>query len=111
MEQQNNQKIYCGSGKEFGQYGTINCSICLNDIPKEFWNKGNNGKTYLPIKINRKREVDQYGKTHSVEVDTWKPTQQQGQQQQAPQSNQQAFQQQGHPMGFDDFGDNPMDPF
>jgi len=106
----NNPKIYCGSGKEFGQYGTVNCSICLDDIPQEHWQKGKNGKTYLPIKINKKREPDQWGKTHSVEVDTWKPNQQQ----QAPQQTGGQTIQQGQPSG-QGFGDSngwdQNDPF
>jgi hypothetical protein len=74
----NNQKIYCGSGKEFGQYGAVNVSICLSDLPKEHINDFN-GKKYIKLIINKKREADQFGKTHSVEVNTWKPDQQQQQ--------------------------------
>jgi len=25
------------------------------------------------LKVNRKRETDEYGKTHSVSINTWKP--------------------------------------
>ena len=28
---------------------------------------------YVKLKVNKKKEVDQYGKTHSVSVNTWKP--------------------------------------
>ena len=68
-----NNKIFCGSGKEFGNYGTVNISVCLSDLPKEFITEGSNGKKYMRLKLNRKREPDQYGNTHSLEVDTWKP--------------------------------------
>lgn len=68
-------KIYCGSGKEFGQYGQVNASICLDDIPAEHITKGNNGKRYVNIKVCKKREPDQWGKTHYLEIDTWRPNQ------------------------------------
>jgi hypothetical protein len=66
-------KIYCGSGKRVGNYGTIAVSICLDDIPSEYKQKSKNGKTYVNIRVDEKREVDQYGKSHTVTVDTWKP--------------------------------------
>ena len=70
-----NNKIFCGSGKEFGIYGTVNISVCLSDL-KEHITEGSNGKKYIRLKLNRKREPDQYGNTHSLEVDTWKPEKQ-----------------------------------
>jgi len=68
-----NEKIYIGNGAEFGQYRSIGGSICLDDIPNEFITTGKNGKRYFNYTINRKRETDQFGKTHSVEIDQWKP--------------------------------------
>lgn len=47
-------------------------SICLSDIPKEYITTGNNGKKYLNIEILEKREPDQWGNTHYVQVDTYK---------------------------------------
>jgi len=68
-------KIYCGRGKTFGQYGTISVSICLDDIPAEYITKSDkNGKRYVKINVDAKREADDYGYTHTVTVDTWKPT-------------------------------------
>jgi hypothetical protein len=67
------EKIYIGRGKKVGQYGTIAVSICIDDIPKEHITKASNDKRYLNLNISEKREVDQYGYTHSVAVDTWKP--------------------------------------
>lgn len=67
------EKIYIGRGKKVGQYGTIAVSICIDDIPKEHITKAGNGKRYLNLNIAEKREPDQYGYTHSVAVDTWKP--------------------------------------
>ena len=67
------EKIYCGSGKEFGNFGSVNLSICLSDLPKEFITESKNGKKYINIVLNKKKQVDQYGKTHSLEVNTYKP--------------------------------------
>jgi len=68
-------KIYCGRGKTFGQYGTISVSICLDDIPAEYITKSDkNGKRYVKVNVDAKREADDYGNTHTVTVDTWKPT-------------------------------------
>ena len=70
------QTIYCGSGKvkdgKFGEFFSI--SICLSDLPKEHITEAKNGKKYINLNINRKKEPDQYGKDLSVQVDTWKPT-------------------------------------
>ena len=71
-----NNKIFCGSGKEFGNFGTVNISVCLSDLPKEHITERSSGKKYIRLKLNRKREPDQYGNTHSLEVDTWKPEKQ-----------------------------------
>lgn len=35
-----------------------------------------NEKGYVNLQIKEKRQPDQYGNTHSVTLDTWKPTQQ-----------------------------------
>lgn len=67
------EKIYVGSGKKSPQYDITSISVCLSDIPKEHITKSQNGKSYVNLKVSAKREPDQYGKTHSVEVDTWKP--------------------------------------
>jgi hypothetical protein len=65
--------IYVGSGKEKFEGNLISVSICLSDIPKE-WITEYNGKKYVRLNVKKKKQVDQYQKTHSVEIDTWKPT-------------------------------------
>tara|TARA_R100001594_G_scaffold50196_2_gene83304 strand:- start:139 stop:414 length:276 start_codon:yes stop_codon:yes gene_type:complete len=69
------ERIYVGSGVEKFEGNLINSTICLTDIEQnaadyvfEF-----NGKKYIKVKVQKKKEADQYGKTHFVEVDTWKP--------------------------------------
>lgn len=69
-----NKKIFVGSGIEFGKYGDVNINICLSDLPAEFRVKSEkNGKVYIKLTVSKKKEKDQYGKTHSVTVNTWKP--------------------------------------
>ena len=79
------QKIFCGSGKEFGQYGQVGLNICLEDIPAEFKQPASNGKTYLKLNLARRKQPDQHGNTHYITVNTWKPNQQQAPQQTGPQ--------------------------
>ena len=67
-----NKKIYVGNGKENEQYGFVNFSVCLSDLPQEHVNEYN-GKKYINLTISKKKEVDAYGKTHAVTVNTWKP--------------------------------------
>jgi hypothetical protein len=70
-----NKTIYVGSGKtQQGKYGEFfKVSICLSDLPNEHITEAKNGKKYINLAINRKKEPDQYGKDLSIQVDTWKP--------------------------------------
>lgn len=63
--------IYCGSAKQIND-GFIKITVCLSDLPKEFIFEYN-GKKYIKLDLAKKPEVDKYGKTHSLKVDTWKP--------------------------------------
>ena len=54
------QKIYVGNGKSKFDGEQVACSICLT-------------KKYIKLIVQQKREADEYGKTHYVAVDTWKP--------------------------------------
>ena len=70
------EKIYVGSGVEKFDGGLVEATICLTDITK---NAGEHifeyeGKKYIKVKVQKKKSgADQYGKTHFVEVNTWKP--------------------------------------
>lgn len=45
-------------------------SICLSDIPKELIITHSNGKKYLNVSINERRETDRtYGTTHNIKID------------------------------------------
>ena len=69
------KKIYVGNGKKNPKYDLINFSICIDDLPEEHINGGKNGKKYIKLTMsqNYKGEVDKFGNTHNVTVNTWKP--------------------------------------
>tara|TARA_R110002126_G_scaffold2643_3_gene14877 strand:- start:1113 stop:1364 length:252 start_codon:yes stop_codon:yes gene_type:complete len=66
------EKIYVGSGKSKFDGDQVAVSVCLSDLPKE-WIFEYNDKKYVKLLVQKKREVDQYGKTHYVAIDTFKP--------------------------------------
>jgi len=43
-------------------------SICLSDIPKERITTASNGKKYINLVVDKKRETDRYGNTHTVYI-------------------------------------------
>lgn len=43
-------------------------SLCLSDIPKELITTAANGKKYINIVVNKRREVSAYGHTHYVKA-------------------------------------------
>lgn len=66
------EKVYCGSGKEKFEGNLVEIAVCLTDLPKDkIFEYG--GKKYIKLKVVKKREEDQYGKTHYVEVDMFEP--------------------------------------
>jgi len=66
--------IYCGSGKKIeSQYGIFrSITVCLTNLPEEHTFEYN-GKKYIKLNINDKKEADQFGKDVSVSVNTYKP--------------------------------------
>lgn len=68
------EKIYCGSGKAHATYDIVNIDVCIEKIPKEFISEDKNGNKWLKLTVSKKREVDQYGKSHTVTVNTWRPS-------------------------------------
>ena len=46
----------------------INISICVSDIPKDKIKQAGNGKKYLNLVCASRKEVSQYGDTHTVYV-------------------------------------------
>jgi hypothetical protein len=73
-------KIYLGNLQEKSRISGdkfLTGSVCLDDIenvPNEHIQKGKNSKRYLKIIISPyKNGANEYGNTHSVAVDTYKP--------------------------------------
>jgi len=105
-------KIYCGSGKEitFQTGGSIIIiTIDIDTLQRFFKEHGfttQQGKKKMKFNVSTRRETDQYGNTHSVRINTWKPdptqfpTKQQPSQQQPQQNQQQRPQQSG---GFESY--------
>lgn len=66
-------KNYVGNGVKNEQYDLINFSVCLSDLRQDDVFEYN-GKRYCKLTIGSKKDgVDQYGKTHSVWVNDYKP--------------------------------------
>jgi len=65
-----NEKIYLGSGKKAKDFDIVNITVCLSKIPKESIYEYN-GEKYVNLSVSAKKEVDQYGKSHSVALNTF----------------------------------------
>lgn len=76
-------KIYCGSGKErkFADGSLIGCTLDLQTLYDAFKDYGfttEQGKKKIRVNVSARREIDQYGNSHSISIDTWKPEKQYG---------------------------------
>lgn len=72
MKNQADENIYVGKGMVVGHYGAIKFSIDLDAvIPHAF---EYNGKRFVKLLIGEMRKPDKFGKTHTVQIDDWKPT-------------------------------------
>lgn len=69
------EKIYVGNGTEKFDGGIVQFSLNLTKLSKDAGEHmfDYNGEKYIKLKVVKKREADEYGKTHYVEVDTFKP--------------------------------------
>ena len=65
-------KTYVGKGKKHESFDLTNISIEKSQIEK-FWKDHKNGKAYLNLTVGGLRQADQFGNTHSVWVDDYKP--------------------------------------
>ena len=67
------EKIYVGNGTSKFDGNMISCSVCLTDLPQEHMFEYN-GKKYIKLNVSAKKGgADEYGKTHYLAVDTFKP--------------------------------------
>jgi hypothetical protein len=46
----------------------ISISVCLSDIPKDKIKLATNGKKYINLAVAQRKEVSQFGETHTVFV-------------------------------------------
>lgn len=75
------EKIYCNKSsakkKEFNNGGyIINAMLDLDELEEHFKSYGfttKENRRKLKVSIGTRREPDQFGNTHNIEVDTWKP--------------------------------------
>jgi hypothetical protein len=73
------EHIYCGSGKERtvdAGGSVITVTLKIDEILAQYDAYGfttNAGKRTIKVKVGKRKNVGQYGETHSVEIDTWKP--------------------------------------
>ena len=68
------EKIYVGKGKE-SRFG-VRISVCLDDMIN--YAAGNikpakNGKQYINLDVNPMKQTDEWGNTHTVLINQWKP--------------------------------------
>lgn len=70
MENQKS-RIYVGKGVKAGKFDLTNISICIDDLQGHIFEY--NGKRYVKLTVGGLREPDQYGKTHSVWINDYKP--------------------------------------
>ena len=96
MPQPQPQKKYVGGGTAINtQYGEL-LKISFNDRDLQLMQSMLNEKGWINLNCNRRQQPSQYGQTHSIVIDEWKPQQQAPQpqyQQQAPQQGPQQGQQ------------------
>lgn len=64
--------IYVGNGTEKFDGNLIEISVCLSELSQEHRFEYD-GKWYVKLKVSKRREVDQYGRTHSVAINQYKP--------------------------------------
>jgi len=65
------EKKYVGRGKKAGNFDLVNFSISESKV-KDSWFEYN-GERYLKMTIGALKNPDNYGKTHSVWIDEYKP--------------------------------------
>ena len=65
-------KTYVGKGKKHESFDLTNISIEKSQV-EGFWKDHKNGNSYLNLTVGGLRQPDQFGNTHSVWVDDYKP--------------------------------------
>ena len=93
MQQPQQQKKYVGGGTAINtQYGEL-LKISFNAQDLQLMQSMLNERGWINLNCNRRQQPSQYGQTHSIVIDEWKPQQQAPQQMQQPQDQKPQFQQ------------------
>ena len=66
----NKDRKFVGSGKGVNGYDLVNITLKKADLDGNFFNY--NGNEYINLTVGKKREEDQYGKTHAVWLNDYK---------------------------------------
>jgi len=67
----NKDRKYVGNGKKVGNYDMINISVKKSQLEGNWFEY--KGEHYVKLTIGSLKETDQYGKTHSVWINDYKP--------------------------------------
>tara|TARA_R110002167_G_scaffold201933_3_gene405593 strand:- start:193 stop:426 length:234 start_codon:yes stop_codon:yes gene_type:complete len=70
-EQEKKEPIYVGKGLEKFDGNLIEISVCLTEASKHKYTY--EGKEYVRLKVSKRKEADNWGKTHSVAINQWTP--------------------------------------
>ena len=75
MSNKTTNRIYVGNGVEKFDGDMVEFSLNLTKLGKEATDHmfEYNGEKFIKLKVAKMKETNEYGKTHYVEVDTWKP--------------------------------------
>ena len=68
------EKTYVGSGKLIKTSNGELMKVSFSRRDLETMTANLNDKGYINLVVSERREPDKYGNTHSVSIDTWKPT-------------------------------------
>lgn len=64
-------RIYVGKGVKTDNYDLVNISLSRSKLENHWYEY--NGEHYIKLTVGGLREKDQYGKTHSVWINDYKP--------------------------------------
>ena len=70
--EQKEKKVYLSNLKTIGQTQGVKGRIYADKV-QDHWQTDDKGRKYLPFAIWPNREPDQFGNTHAMTLDTWKP--------------------------------------
>ena len=66
-----NERIFVGKGVKPANYDLVNISISESKLGSHWFEY--NGDRYIKLTVGALRQPDQYGKTHSVWINDYKP--------------------------------------